>query len=206
MLECILSAIALHREVGIVFGDYETFLEVALTLNLIFFAFRGPVERFVESQSRVTSGVVGVACRWATRLSKRPEELENRLEESRRRLDRVSSTIIFICRLCLPIVAITTLWLLAAYDSDDPIEQLEYWLVLSMSVPVVFGAVALYLSFFLVALWHSIVALLLRAYFAKPKVGKEKKEVTVVIAGVAEIIDQFKASRTSTDPDDEVKG
>ena len=200
MVEYILSAIALHRETG-TFGNYETFLEVSLTLNLIFFAFRGPVERFVENQAKLTGGVVEAACSLATRLSRRPEELEGRLAESRRRLRRVASAI-FICRLCLPVVAITTLWLLAAYDGDDPVGQLEYWLVLSMSVPVVCGAVALYLSFFTVAVWHSFVALILAVYFAKPKVEKGKKEVSDLIASAPDIVGDFEASRTPAAPDE----
>lgn len=198
LVEYILSAIALHRDAGLVFGDYETFLGVCLTLNLIFFAFRGPVVRFVNIQAKVTSKVVKGACGLATTLSKRPEELEGRVEESRKRLRRVASIIISICRLCLPIVAITTLWLLAAYDSDEPIGQYEYWLVLSMSVPIVFGVVALYSSFFFVAAWHSFAAMVIRAYFAKPKSPS-------LISSAQNVVHNFEASRTSAKPDYGVK-
>ena len=190
-----MGAIGVHHETGMRFGNLETFLEVSLTLNLIFLAFRGPVERFVNTQAKATSWVVKIACGWATKLSKRPEELQRRLDDSRRRLGWVASGIVFLCRLCLPVVAIATLWFLAAYDSDDPVGRFEYWLALSMSVPILFGVVALYLSFFLVAMWHSLIALLLRAYFAKPKVGKKRKEMPDLIASAPDVVDDYKASR-----------
>ena len=64
MVECILRGIGLYcmGDKPILFGDYETFLEVSLTLNLIFFAFRGPVDRFINSQAKITNRVVKVAC------------------------------------------------------------------------------------------------------------------------------------------------
>ena len=165
MIENILDAIGLHRSTGIVFGDYETFLEVSLTSNLIFFAFQGPVDKFVRWQAELTTWFVKAACGFATRKSRRPEELDHRVERSNIRLERVAKIIIFICRLCLPVVAITTLWLLAAYDSDEDIDKHEYWLVLSMAVPIVLGIAALYVAYFLVALWHSFVAAVLTVYF-----------------------------------------
>lgn len=206
MIEYILSQIGLDRVVdeSLHFGYYETFLEVALTLNLIFFAFRGPVNRFVATQAKITSWVVKVACRWATKISKRPEELESKLETSKRRLHRVASCIVFICRLCLPVVAIITLWLLAAYDSNDPIGQCEYWIILLMSAPTILGVIALYSAYLAVALWHSSVALLMSLYFFSkikdtPPDGTEPPSGNRVIADrVRAIIQAWKPS----EPDD----
>ena len=208
MTEYVLREIGLYRKADepIHFGHYETFLEVSLTLNLIFFAFRGPVDKFISSQAKVTSWVVKMACGWATILSKRPEELGERLVASEKRLYRAASCIVFVCRLCLPVVAITTLWGLAAYESNELVSRYEYWAILLMSAPIIFGVVALYLTHLVVVLWHLIVALLITLYFfntIKETVKESRKKR--VIASASKVV---KARRgiNQVSGDDQVPG
>ena len=80
--------------------------------------------------------------------------------------------------------------MLAAYRSDDSVGEQECWAILLTSLPLVFGVVALYLAYSIVASWHSIMALLMTFYFF-PK--KEEFRKTDVVTNASKVVGIFKA-------------
>lgn len=168
------------------FGSYETFLTVSLTLNLVFFAFRGPVHRFVEVQAKATSTIVEFCTHTVAKRSNRPHETDAIGKRSQERLEVAANFIVFCCRLFLPIVAISTLYISARFNSNECIGEVEHWIFLSMAAPIVLGAALLYVIYLFAVIWHLFAALVLTMYWRKPNpndaddilANYEKRKVT----------------------------
>ena len=159
------------------FEDYETLLACFWALNFAFVTLpttlSSYVDKLVETLTKGASFVVKFAGIWVTERLARPAELDDAMHDrSLRRLSRWCRIIVSASRWSAFFACVITVGLLIHYGGDHPLEQWEYWLVLSMGAPLPFFVAGTLLGFAGLILWHVIGPLVVAAYLPKTKFGK----------------------------------